>query len=74
MNVSSSGLDANRKRDIARRLYQALAAKYADAVITLCDSRGRVLARNDLRPEEHVAQNTSWRRAARAIGRGKPRI
>jgi hypothetical protein len=44
---------AERKRaerlDIARRLYQALAAQDPDRVITLCDGGGRVVARHDSR-------------------------
>ena len=38
--------------DVARRVYHALAAQDADRVITLCDIRGRLIARHDLRPEE----------------------
>ena len=47
---------AERKRvarlEVARRLYQALAAQDPDRVITLCDGSGRVVARHDPRPEQ----------------------
>ena len=47
---------AERKRvarlEVARRLYQALAAQDPDRVITLCDGNGRVVARHDPRPEQ----------------------
>ena len=36
--------------DVART--DALAAQDADRVITLCDIRGRLIARHDLRPEQ----------------------
>jgi predicted helicase len=52
---------AERKRaerlDIARRLYQALAAQDPDRVITLCDGGGRVVARHDPRPEQDAPVN-----------------
>ena len=38
--------------EVARRLYQALAAQDPDRVITLCDSSGRVVARHDPRHEQ----------------------
>ena len=38
--------------DVARTVYHALAAQDADRVITLCDIRGRLIARHDLRPEQ----------------------
>ena len=38
--------------DVARAVYHALAAQDADRVITLCDIRGRLIARHDLRPEQ----------------------
>jgi hypothetical protein len=41
-----------RRPEIARRLYQALVAQDADRVITLCDARGKVVARHDLRSEQ----------------------
>ena len=51
---------AERKRaerlDIARRLYQALAAQDPDRVITLCDGSGRVVARHDPRPEQDAPE------------------
>jgi hypothetical protein len=42
---------AERRLDIARRLYQALAAQNPDRVIILRDSSGRVVARHDPRPD-----------------------
>lgn len=33
--------------DVARRLYRALRIRYPDRLITLCDSRGLLLARSD---------------------------
>jgi hypothetical protein len=38
--------------DVARTVYHALAAEDADRVMTLCDIRGRLIARHDLRPEQ----------------------
>jgi hypothetical protein len=38
--------------DVARTVYHALAVQDADRVITLCDIRGRLIARHDLRPEQ----------------------
>ena len=47
---------AERKRterlDVARTVHQALVAQDADRVITLCDERGRLIARHDPRPED----------------------
>ena len=37
---------------VARSVYDALAAQDADRVITLCDIRGKLIARHDLRPEK----------------------
>jgi hypothetical protein len=37
---------------VARSVYDALAAQDAGRVITLCDIRGRLIARHDLRPEK----------------------
>ena len=45
--------------DVARTVYHALAAQDADRVITLCDIRGRLIARHDLRPEEDTQQSAS---------------
>jgi len=33
--------------DIARRVYDAMCVQYQDRLITLADSRGRMLARSD---------------------------
>jgi hypothetical protein len=38
--------------DVARTVYHALAAQDADRVMNLCDIRGRLIARHDLRPEQ----------------------
>jgi hypothetical protein len=38
--------------DVARTVYRALAIQDADRVITLCDVRGKLIARHDLRPEK----------------------
>jgi hypothetical protein len=38
--------------EVARSVYDALAAQDAGRVITLCDIRGRLIARHDLRPEK----------------------
>ena len=43
---------AERRLAIARRLYSVLVAKAPDRSITLCDSRGEVVARNNPRPEQ----------------------
>ena len=45
--------------DVARTVYHALTAQDADRVITLCDIRGRLIARHDLRPEEGTQQSAS---------------
>jgi hypothetical protein len=49
---------AERKRaerlDVARTVHQALIAQDADRVITLCDERGRLIARHDPRPEQVI--------------------
>jgi hypothetical protein len=45
--------------DIARRLYQALAAQDPDRVITLRDGGGRVVARHDPRPEQDAPEIAS---------------
>ena len=36
--------------DVARTVYDALVKNDADRVITLCDVRGRLIARHDPRP------------------------
>jgi hypothetical protein len=38
--------------DVARTVHQALVVQDADRVITLCDERGRLIARHDPRPEQ----------------------
>jgi hypothetical protein len=38
--------------DVARTAYHALAVQDANRVITLCDIRGRLIARHDLRGEQ----------------------
>jgi len=38
--------------EIARRLYKALVTQDPNRVIILCDNKGRVVARHDLRPEQ----------------------
>ena len=43
---------AERRLAIARRLFRAMVAKDPDRSITLCDSRGEVVARHDPRPEQ----------------------
>jgi hypothetical protein len=43
---------AEQKLDVARKVYRALAAQDADRAITLCDIRGKLIARHDLRPEK----------------------
>ena len=59
---------AERRLAIARRLFRAMVAKDPDRSITLCDSRGEVVARHDPRPEqsapdpERQAQNEKSRR------------
>jgi hypothetical protein len=43
---------AERRLAIARRLFRAMVAKDPDRSITLCDSRGEVVARHNPRPEQ----------------------
>ena len=43
---------AERRLAVARRLFRAMVAKDPDRSITLCDSRGEVVARNNPRPEQ----------------------
>jgi len=45
--------------DVARTVYHALAAQDADRVITLCDIRGRLIARYDPRPEQDASEIAS---------------
>jgi hypothetical protein len=46
---------AEHRLAVARRLYQALVAQNPDRVIILRDSSGRVVARDDPRPEAEMA-------------------
>ena len=65
MNVfkTPSSSRADRKHaerlDIARTLYQALAAQDPDRLITLCDGSGRVLARSERRRDEDADEKVS---------------
>jgi hypothetical protein len=43
---------AERRLAIARRLFRAMVAKDPDRSLTLCDSRGEVVARHNPRPEQ----------------------
>jgi hypothetical protein len=52
-------LDISRRLAIARRLFGAMVAKDPDRSITLCDSRGEVVARHDPRPEQDASENPS---------------
>ena len=57
MTVSPTPISTTKRKraerlDIARKLYQALAAQDPDRAITLCDERGRVVAHHDPRPEQ----------------------
>ena len=45
--------------DVARRAYDALVKQDADRVITLCDVRGKLIARHDPRPEENAPETAS---------------
>jgi hypothetical protein len=42
--------------DVARRTFDALVKQDADRVITLCDVRGKLIARHDPRPEEDAPE------------------
>ena len=58
--MSTHTSDANDRRlEIARTVYDALVAQNPDRQIKLCDGRGRVLARNERRPEEGTPQSAS---------------
>jgi hypothetical protein len=57
MTVSvTPSIDPDRRHaerlEIAHKLYQALVAQNPARVIALCDGVGRVVARNDPRPEQ----------------------
>jgi hypothetical protein len=45
--------------DIARTVYDALVAQDAGRVITLCDVRGKLIARHEPRPEQGDPQIAS---------------
>ena len=45
--------------DVAHTVYHALVAQDADRVITLCDVRGKLIARHDPRPEQGDPEITS---------------
>jgi hypothetical protein len=60
MSTRTFDIDADRKRlDIAGRVYKALVAQDPDRLIVLCDAGGRVLARNERRPNEDAAEKAS---------------
>jgi hypothetical protein len=52
MNIYAPGVEPERedRLTVALRLYKSLVAQYPERLITLCDDRGRVVARSD-RPE-----------------------
>jgi len=58
-NNSAAEQKRAERLDVARTVYHALAAQDADRVITLCDIRGRLIARHDMRPEEGTQQSVS---------------
>ena len=58
-NNSAAEQKRAERLDVARTVYHALAAQDADRVITLCDIRGRLIARHDMRPEEGTQQSAS---------------
>ena len=45
--------------DVARTVYDALVVQDADRVITLCDARGRLIARHDPQSEQDTPGITS---------------
>jgi hypothetical protein len=51
-DTQTSAAKRKRRHKVARRLYEALVAQDPDRVITLCDGRGKVVARHDLRAEQ----------------------
>jgi len=54
-----------RRHKVARRLYEQLAARNPNRVITLRDGAGKVVARHDLRPE-HIDPEMPQRGDGRA--------
>ena len=54
MSTHTSGIDADKRLEIARTLFKALIAQDADRVITLCDGDGRVVARHEPWPEQRA--------------------
>jgi len=52
MTSQTPSFVAERRLGIARRLFRALVAKDPDRSITLCDSRGEMVARHNPRPEQ----------------------
>jgi hypothetical protein len=54
MSTHTSGINADERLEIARRLFKALIAQDPNRVITLCDGDGRVVARHYARPEQRV--------------------
>jgi hypothetical protein len=62
--MSTHTSDANDRRlKIARTVYDALVAQDPDRQITLCDGSGRLLARNERRPNEAVTDSAGLRQA-----------
>jgi hypothetical protein len=60
--MSTHTSDANDRRlKIARTVYDALVAQDPDRQITLCDGSGRLLARNEQRPNEAVTDTSGLR-------------
>jgi hypothetical protein len=58
--TSSSAEQKHAERlDVARTVYNALAAQNGDRLITLCDACGRLIARHDLRPEQNDPKSAS---------------
>ena len=63
MKIYARGIEPEREREdrlnLACTLYKSLVAQYPDRLITLCDDRGRVLARSDrphtMPPEDAAA-------------------
>ncbi len=51
-DTQTSAVRRKRRHKVARRLYEALVAQDPDRLITLCDGRGKMVARHDLRAEE----------------------
>ena len=45
--------------DVARTAYDALVKQDANRIITLCDVRGKLIARHDPRPEEGAPEIAS---------------